>query len=436
MQYTREQVLHMAPDDASAKAGQQLANSSKWTVKCISDTALWGDCQGSGKNPYKTIVDLTNIAFKCSCPSRKFPCKHGIGLMLLYTQQADVFSTATDIPEHVTEWLAKRQEKEVAKEQKEAKPVDAAAQAKRATARKKKVDAGIGELRIWIRDVVRAGIMNIPQQSHQFYLNITARMVDAQAGGLAAQLRQINTINFYTEGWQRMLLRRLAALYLITEAYQRIDDLPEAMAQELQTLIGWTTAKEEVLQSQPVSGTWAVLSVTMEEEGNIVTERSWLYNKSDGRFALLLNFYAGNQVPQALLVPGAHITADVVYFPGIHPLRALIKEQHSLPHSHIDITAGHSLRSMYHELSAGLTENPFKEQVPFVLNEVYIHVTEATWLLSDGDNDGIALSNTTETCWQMLAFTKGKTCSCFGVYERDHFQILSLWADHKTYFVK
>lgn len=107
MHYTREQVLQMAPDDASAKAGQQLANNAKWLQKNIHELALWGDCQGSGKTPYKTIIDLRNIAFKCSCPSRKFPCKHGLGLLLLYLQQPDVFSRESGLPAAVSEWLDK-----------------------------------------------------------------------------------------------------------------------------------------------------------------------------------------------------------------------------------------------------------------------------------------------------------------------------------------
>src|ERR1041384_6942648 len=106
MQYTREQILQLAPDDASAKAGQQLATRSKWVVLSENPKALWGDCQGSGKTPYKTIVDLTNIAFKCTCPSRKFPCKHGLGLFLLYSRQPTIF-TASEMPAWVNEWINK-----------------------------------------------------------------------------------------------------------------------------------------------------------------------------------------------------------------------------------------------------------------------------------------------------------------------------------------
>ena len=82
MSLTQDQILQLAPDEASKKAGQQLANNAKWNAKFCHENALWGDCQGSGSKPYKTIIDLQNLAFKCSCPSRKFPCKHGLGLFL------------------------------------------------------------------------------------------------------------------------------------------------------------------------------------------------------------------------------------------------------------------------------------------------------------------------------------------------------------------
>ena len=436
MQYTKDQVLQLAPDDASAKAGQQLANNVKWVIKSMHSKALWGDCQGSGKTPYKTIIDLQTIAFKCSCPSRKFPCKHGLGLLLLYTQQPDVFTTAKELPQHVSEWLNKREEKEVAKEPKVAGPPDEAAQKKRMAAREKKVDAGIEELRLWIKDVIRTGIMNVPQNSYQFNQHITARMVDAQAGGLANQLRQINTINFFEEGWHRALLKRLAGIYLITEAFRHVDILSQEMAKEIQTLIGWTTTKEAVLQDIPVRDTWIVLSVTVTDDPNLKTERIWLYGLREKRFALLLHFYAGNQMPQHLLFPGLHIEADVVFFPGLTPIRALIKEHRTLPETRIHMEAGHSIYSIYNNITEQLAQNPFTEQIPFLLNEVQVTFRDKTWLLHDQDKQGFTIANPEEACWRILAFTRGKTFSCFGIYENEQFHIHTLWSHDKTYFIK
>ena len=109
LKLTEEQILALAPDEASKKPGKDLANPSKWVSKSFNDQALWGACQGSGSKPYLTQIDLNNIAFKCSCPSRKFPCKHGLGLMLLHARQPEIF-TQEAAPAWVTDWLGKRTE--------------------------------------------------------------------------------------------------------------------------------------------------------------------------------------------------------------------------------------------------------------------------------------------------------------------------------------
>ena len=94
---SEDQILALAPDEPSKKAGKDLAGAAKWVSKGGNDTALWGECQGSGSKPYQTQVDLANIAFKCSCPSRKFPCKHGLGLLLYNARQPKDF-TVTQMP--------------------------------------------------------------------------------------------------------------------------------------------------------------------------------------------------------------------------------------------------------------------------------------------------------------------------------------------------
>ena len=106
---TEDQILQLAPDAASVKAGQGQAKTSKWPLLRCGERALWGHCQGSGSSPYQTIVDLTNIAFKCSCPSHKFPCKHALGLLLLYARSESAFAQE-DEPEWVTSWIDKRAE--------------------------------------------------------------------------------------------------------------------------------------------------------------------------------------------------------------------------------------------------------------------------------------------------------------------------------------
>ncbi|MEY3443651.1 MAG: hypothetical protein RLZZ519_1932 [Bacteroidota bacterium] len=427
MQFTRDQIIQLAPDDASVKAGQQLATTSKWVSKSVHPQALWGDCQGSGSTPYKTMVDLENMAFKCSCPSRKFPCKHGLGLMLLFLANPTAFTQQDNLSPSVEEWLSKRTARAEAKETKEAKPIDEKAQQKRQEAREKKVESGVEELRLWLKDLVRTGIIGVPQNAYQFAQNITSRMVDAQAGGLAAQLRKLQKINYFKEGWQKELLSQISKLYLLTDAFQKSETLPPDWQLELKLLVGWTVPKEEVLANQGIRDEWAVLSKTQEEDGNLQTERIWLYGTQSGRFALILNFYAAGQLPQHLLVPGSMLPAELVFFPSVYPLRALVKTQEPIRRQLQTLQVAGTVADAHASVAASLGCNPFLDKIPLILSEVQLSRQGATWFSVDPNGDGIQIKNTGLELWTILALTQGNPFSCFGVFEEELLDIQAVW---------
>ena len=137
---TPDQVSSLAPDASSLAAGKKLAAGRDWRVVGHDERALWGECQGSAL--YQVRVDLTDLTAKCSCPSRKFPCKHALGLMLRAAADASSIA-ATTAPDWVEEWLARREAAAGKREQKKAEvaatPVDEKAQARRAEKDRKSV---------------------------------------------------------------------------------------------------------------------------------------------------------------------------------------------------------------------------------------------------------------------------------------------------------
>ena len=122
MNLTLEQVAEMAPDSASAAAGKKLMGVKHWPELGRSTEALWGKCQGSAV--YQVKVDLSNLGYHCSCPSRKFPCKHVLGLLMLTAQSPEAVTEQT-APDWVDDWLTKRR----AREEKAAAPRKEAAAA-------------------------------------------------------------------------------------------------------------------------------------------------------------------------------------------------------------------------------------------------------------------------------------------------------------------
>ncbi|MGC3003836.1 SWIM zinc finger family protein, partial [Streptomyces sp. G35A] len=111
VRWTADQVLALAPDTASRTAGSRLGAAGPWSEAGSSDEgAVWGLCKGSGSRPYQTVVDLADAAgpaYRCSCPSRKFPCKHALGLLLLWAG-GDGSVPRAEAPEWAEQWIGGR----------------------------------------------------------------------------------------------------------------------------------------------------------------------------------------------------------------------------------------------------------------------------------------------------------------------------------------
>jgi len=261
LHWTAEQILKLAPDAASAKAAQGLLAPKKWTSLGVNETAIWGACQGSGSNPYQTQIDLAEPAFKCSCPSRKFPCKHGLALFLLFAEQPSLFAK-TSAPDTVASWLKGRSDrtakKETAATTKSKEPKDPESQAKTAARRLDRVKDGALELQRWLEDLVRSGLAGNLSRGIASWESQAARLVDAQAPGLARLLKEAAVLGT-REGWQERLLEQIALLHLLLEGFRRSATLPEDLQEEIQSLIGWKQDQQELMQNTGIVDEWAVL---------------------------------------------------------------------------------------------------------------------------------------------------------------------------------
>src|SRR5258708_29924252 len=107
MGLTRSAIEAMAPDQSALTAASALLKPAKRPVRAKSGHLIWGECQGSGANPYRVVADTDEQGSKCTCPSRKFPCKHAIALMWLFVEDGAAFQDA-DIPAWVNDWMGRR----------------------------------------------------------------------------------------------------------------------------------------------------------------------------------------------------------------------------------------------------------------------------------------------------------------------------------------
>jgi hypothetical protein len=331
MELSAESVLALAPDAASAKAANGLLKPGGWPTLGADAAAVWGECQGSGSKPYQTQVDLSGPTFKCSCPSRKFPCKHGLALLLLRAKDASLF-TANTPPAWVTDWLSARTERVQKKEEKQreqaASPAaePSAAALKSAQQRWAKMATGAAELQPWLLDQLARGLGSLGPQSRAAWETMAARLVDAKAPGLGQRLSSAAAGLLQGADWPEKTLRQLGLLQLACEAVARRDALGEAAQTDLRIMLGWPLDKEAVLAQSPgVADIWQIIGVVQEERDNNVQERRvWLQGLQTGRRALLLEHaFAGRGFEQSWL-PLSNHAATLAFYPSAAPLRAIV----------------------------------------------------------------------------------------------------------------
>lgn len=439
MAWTTEQVLVLAPDASSAKSGKELSVPRKWKSLGLDTACAWGTFQGSAKEPYQTCIDFSGPAFKCTCPSRKFPCKHGLGLFLIVAQQPGAM-TAKQPPAWTTEWIAKRVEKEENKAAKAAAPAAppdpeaerkaAAAAEKRAASREAKVTAGLGELGLWLNDLVRNGFAGLPGRPAVFWETPAARLVDAQAPGLARRVRELDGITTLGEGWPGRLLREAALLHLAREGWSRLAALPPDTQADVRAVLGFTASQEELLAQTGVRDRWLVLGQCIEEEDRLRIQRTWLLGLTSKRFALSLSFSAGlNQPLDVSLVPGSTLDAELVFFPGAWPLRALVKQRHGSPESVPAELPHRSIAAARASAAEALTANPWLECVPFALAAVTPLQRAHGWIVRDEAGHYLPLEIGEAKACVLSALAGGRPFALAGEWDGEKLRPLGVWAE-------
>ena len=440
MNYSADQIMALAPDAASAKAGRSLATASKWQNVGRNERALWGECQGSGAKPYQTVIDLNEPAFKCSCPSRKFPCKHSLGLFLLVANEPATANTVKPSPDWAAEWLSKREQQaqrksEAAKKAEE--PPDEATLARRAAQKTKrsldreaKVVAGLKELELWLRDLLRHGLASTQTQSLDYWEQMAARMIDAQAPGIARRVRELSWLPQSGDGWTEQLLSQISSLFLLLKAFERIETLPAATQADVRTAIGWTYKEDELPQENVVADAWLVLGQRVTGDEGLRVRRTWLWGERIAKGALVLDFAAAGQQLALDFLPGTRTEAELIFYPSNYPMRAALKQRAGT--SSLTKIYGYStsddLLTTYADV---LALNPWIEAIPAPLHTVVPVRRGERWLARDVNGRLLSLRSESSNGWKLMALSGGHPITIFSEWNGRSLLPISAWAEDR-----
>ncbi|MEU3519234.1 SWIM zinc finger family protein [Streptomyces sp. NPDC006654] len=435
VRWSADQVLALAPDTASRKAGSKLGAAGPWSGAGSSEEGtVWGLCKGSGSKPYQTIVDLADpagAAYKCSCPSRKFPCKHALGLLLLWAGGDDTVPTVARPPEWAEQWLAGRrqraEDKRPAGGGSSAAAADPEAARRRAEKRAERVTAGATELEQRLSDLLRGGLAAAEQAGYGLWEETAARMVDAQAPGLASRVRELGSIPASGPGWPVRLLEECALLHLLDQGWLRRERLPEELAATVRSRVGLPTAAD----GPPVRDRWLILAQYDTVDAKLTTRRVWLHGADSGRTALLLSYGAAGRAPELALPVGLALEAELTAYPGAAQHRAALGERFAAPAPLPIRPPGVTTAQAAARYGEALREDPWLESVPVTLDRVVPVPDGDSWQLADAEHESALplppAARSRPGLWRLVALSGGAPVTVFGEYGHRGFTPLTAW---------
>jgi len=422
-------VEKAAPDAAALTAARRLAGPGPWSETGSTETLVWGKCQGSGKTPYQVSIDLNGPAYRCSCPSRKFPCKHALALLLLWVRGNGSVADVERPADFVQEWAQQR----VVRAERPVRSstlADPEARERRQAERQALMSAGMAEFSLWLTDVVRGGTVQARRQSWAWWDTAAGRLVDAQLPGLADRVRATASEVNRRDDWADYLVSELGRWWSAVRAWERWEQLDEQTRADLRTYVGWARATEDVRAGETVSDAWLVLGAYRSDDGRIQQQRTWLRGQRTGQVVQLLDFAAGGAPLPMTHLAGSVLDGTLALYPGSHPRRALLADEPAVRNEPSPLPDGGSLDDALADLAAAYSKNPWSSRVPAVLADT------ALLPLIDGasaqvvDAAGAALPLLTDTVpWAALALTGGSPTMLVGEIESAGFRLLSVRID-------
>ncbi len=392
-----EQVLAVAPRPSSVAAAQPLAAPSRWSGTGCDRRAVWGRCTGSSAEPYECVVDHIGVAYRCTCASRAFPCKHSLALLLLWARGQVAES---EPPTFAAAWIARRPsvadlstptEAETPADTPAATPTveDGAAPvppperdpSKTRDERIARMSAGLAELDRWLDDRLRTGLADPSLARYATWDGLAARLIDAQVGGLANRVRRLAGLVGAHPEWHSRVLAELGLLHLLATSGRHLGALPPGLADSVAATIGWQIRQADVLAGVPHTDHWVVMGRSDVREDRIEVRRLWLRGADTGAWAMVLSFAAFQQTLDDSLAVGTSVHADVFRYPGAVALRVLMGKRHAESQP-APAVAGSSIADACAQVGHALAGEPWLERFPVCVLAAPARGS-GRWVLSD-----------------------------------------------------
>jgi len=420
-QWTENQVKSLAKNATAALNAEALAKSSLWESLGYSseEQVIWGQIKGSSSVRYQVAVNVDAATFLCTCPSRQFPCKYGLALLWRFSVEAEKFDTAASIPAEVAQWVAKSRKKSTVPQ--DPAPALPEQVSKANDKRMLSVQAGFEDLQLWLEDLISEGMIQAPEKYHNYWDQAARRLVDAKAAGIALIIKNLAFIDYTQVGWQKFLLNKLAYIQMVLDAFKHIEQLPPLQAWDLKHLIGWTTQRKNIVDSQQFyQDKYLVLAVAHSQVDQIFERQVWVYGEKSEQIAVFIEYAPKGSNFEGVFFVGQCFEASIAFYPSALPRRALLIEQGQ---SQPPFVPQSSNRWTYilEKYALAISHNPFQDSLPALIGQVVLQKRPSEWVLVDAEGQVIPLHLGFKKAWELFALSFCGKITLFGLYQDGYF---------------
>ena len=296
---------------------------------------------------------------------------------------------------------------------------------KRSQERLLKVRSGAAEMEIWLKDLLRAGLLQLPQKNADWFDHMRARMVDAQAPGLGNLVRNLKELSLQKEAdWQSEAAHIIAKIFLLLEGIKKLERMDPKTEADVRYLSGWNVNQQEILDypfNTNIFDHWLSVAVLTEMVEGLNVERNYLYGLKSGAFALHMNFAFRRKPEPSGLAAGKVFAADLTYVPSNLPLRTVIRKLgEEKSYSSEPMMLLPDFTALLAHMTLHRSKYPWVEEHPFAVAAVCPIKQGSHFLLKDREEKTMAIATEFDMkrCLNLLACTGGKPFNLFVLFSK------------------
>jgi hypothetical protein len=449
---TEAYVDSLALNSSAIKNGKDLVKKNSFPKLCQSEdgTIIFGECKGSGKDPYQCSVDVIkegNPVFRCTCPSRQFPCKHNLGLMYAFTSGKTF--TIAPIPQDIADKREKAEKRE--EKQKEATASDAPAPKRKPnkSALIKKITAqleGISIAEKLILQLVTSGLGSLDKKALQTAEEQAKQLGNYFIPGIQSALREFILLfrsELARENVYPVSIEQLTTLHTLLKKSKeylssRLEnpDLPIDTATTLEEWIGHAWQIAELRELSRVRNDIELLQLSFRSysdpaRGEFIDEGYWAELPS-GQIHITRTyrpFRAAKYIREEDSVFQVVHAKELAVYPGELNTRvrfeeATYREADPQDYQNILQAASKSYPDVIKQVK-NLIKNPLSDKHPVVLlHYAEIKQTETCYILLDEQGKQLPLAN--------IPYLQESTTSLISMLAKDHLanQVMLVMFEH------